>query len=134
MIDLFGPLELTQLRAVAAAALPDQGRIMRPGTGGTVDGNGNYIPNPGTTIYDGPMRIRTATVADSAIVFGDTQVSQSRLVAVLPYDAPEIDVDDVLYVDTSSDPNIGPPRSFRIRVAAFHSYLTDRRLGIEIVE
>lgn len=133
-IDLFGPLELTELREMASAALPDTGTVTRPGTGGTLDPvTGDWTPNAGTVTYTGRMRIRGATAQDSDIVFGDTEVSTSRMIGVLPHNAPEIHVDDVITVNTSSDIHIAA-RAFRVRVVAHHSYLTDRRLGLEIVE
>lgn len=132
-VDLFGPLELAELREMASAALPDTGTVTRGGSGGVLDGNGDWTPNAGAVIYTGRLRVRGATAQDSDIVFGDTQVSTSRMIGVLPYDAPEVKVDDVVRISESSDP-IVHLRSFRIRVVAHHSYLTDRRLGLEVVE
>lgn len=131
-IDLFGPAELAALRAMALSALPDTGRVVRGGTGGVVDGNGDYIPNVGVEIYNGRMRMRSSSTQDTDLVVGDTQLSVSAMVCVLPWTAPDVLIDDVIHVDTSSDPRIAT-RSFRVTVVAYGSLLTDRRLGVELV-
>lgn len=134
-MSLFGPLDLAELRALARSALPDVGTITRGGGGGgTIDPDtGDWIPDDGVVVYSGPMRIRGATTQDTDTVFGDESVTSMRFVGVLPPDVVDLLVDDVVHVTASSDPHIGA-RSFRVRAVSHHSYLADRRVGLEVIE
>lgn len=122
-----------RMRILVPAALPDTGTITRGGITGTIDSSGNWIPVAGTTIYTGMMRVRHATPDDMAFVFGDVTVMLMRHVAVLPYDSPDVHIGDELRVTVSSDPHIAD-HAFRVRAVAHNSYLTERLIGLEVLE
>lgn len=130
---MFSAGELSALRTMSQTAMPDQATIVRPAAGGSLNpANGIYVPNAPTPIYSGRMRVKSAGTDDFVALFGDTQVTSERHVGVLPFDAPEVIVDDIVTVTVSSDPRIAGC-TFRVRAIPHGSYLVDRRLGLEIV-
>lgn len=131
---MFSPAELAGLRKMSRSAMPDRGVVTRGGGEPVFDPEtGLMSPPAGTVIYRGPLRVKNASQADSTAIFGDQQITTVRHVGVLPYDAPDVHVNDVITVTRSSDPHIAK-NAFRVRAVPFGSYLVDRRLGLEVVQ
>lgn len=122
-------------RALADQLQGDTGTITRPAaTPGTIDGSGVYTPNPSTTIYTGPCRVRKPTTAlEQQIVFGDVNVTVARFIVNLPHDTPHVNIGDVFQLTVTDDPAIlGVP--MRVAVVVAKSVLMYRQLGLEVIE
>lgn len=125
--------ELAGLRETSQAALPDTLTVVRPAApnDGTLnESTGEWTPTATTTIWTGKGRVRPPTTEEMAVLFGETELAKQRYVATLPYDVPEIKVDDVLTVTEGSDPRIAG-LAFRVTLVSSGSWLIDRRLALE---
>lgn len=123
-------------RSLAAQLQGDTGSITRPGAApGTIAPvTGVFTPSPATVVYSGPCRVRKPTTAlEHEIVFGDTNVTVSRYVVSLPYDAPLIAIDDVFKLTVTADAEIlNVP--MRVAVVVGKSVLMYRQIGVEVIE
>lgn len=59
----------------------------------------------GTVVYTGKARCAVA-VAGGTISVGEGQLAQQQLSVSLPHDAPTVNVDDTVTIDTSADPQL----------------------------
>jgi len=127
--------ELAGMRVTSISALPDIIEISRPSEGGTLDPiTGTWTPNVSTPVYSGPGRVRLpASTTEMERIFGDTEVTVQRYVAMLPWDAVGIQRGDRIGVVDGSDPEVGG-RSFRVVAIAAGSNWIDRLIGCEEVD
>ncbi len=128
-------LALPDWRIQAASIMGDTATIRGPGAGdGTIDpATGNWTPPTGSVVYTGPCRVRPPTGQEQSMVFGDDEVTRTRYVVVIPYDAPPVTLGSVVTVDESDDPMLDA-RALRVTHVPMASYLIARKLGAEIVE
>lgn len=123
-------------RALADELQVDTGVITRAGSGPATIAPGTAVLTPAapTTIYNGQCRVRKPTTAlEQEIVFGDVNVTVSRFIANLPYDAPLIDIGDVFTLTASVDGEIrGVP--MRVVTVVGKTVLMYRQLGLEVIE
>lgn len=118
---------IPMLRAFADSLMQDTVVITRPVEGGTLDPDtGIFIPIPATTVYTGPCRVHFPTPSEQSAIFGETEVTRTRAVISLPWDAPEIEVDDIAIVHGRVFTVVAtpPPSTFNMR----------RQIGCEIDE
>lgn len=119
--------------AVADRGLPDTCRIVRATAGqGTIDPeSGLWTPPAGTTVFTGCCRVqpdprsrpKTADTTDELLVL-------QRYKASIPWDAPEVLVDDVLTVTCTHDPHMAG-RHFIVRDVKFDTFQVRRFLDLE---
>jgi hypothetical protein len=83
-------------------------------------------------VYVGPGLI-DATAAAAVIVFGQTDVSVARAVFKLPWDAPELEIDDQVVVERSEH-DLNEANVYRVVVAPASTATVRRMVGIELVE
>jgi len=126
--------ELAGMRATSAGALPDTCSIERAAADPPTFNHttGSYDLAAPTVVYDGPCRLRAPTAAQLEVIFGDSDTTRQRFVLTLPADVPDIQLGDVAFVTSSSDPHIGR-RAFRVSAVPSGSWLIDRRVGVEVI-
>lgn len=125
-----GP-DLAVFRNLVSTSLPDRCTIERPSTGGTLDpSTGVWTPAAATVVYSGPCLVRPASQIEQQRLFGGGEVTLQRFVAVLPYDAADIDIDDRFTLTSSTDLH-GDDRRFHVAAVGAGSWAVDRRLGLE---
>ncbi len=103
-------------RRAAANLMLDTAVVTRPGGSPTFNAiTGVLVPSVGTVVHTGPCRLRQPTPQESEVLFGEQQVSIARFIAVFPHDVTGIDIDDVITLTTSADPDV---IGFEYRVTA----------------
>lgn len=132
---LLHPRFLAEVRrsAVADKGLPDSCTITRPGPGqGTIDpDSGLWTPPAGALVFTGACRVqpdprarpKTADTTDELLVL-------QRYKASIPWDAPQVLVDDVLTVTCTHDPQMAG-RFFIVRDVKFDTFQVRRFLDLE---
>lgn len=121
--------------AVGDLGLPDSCRIDRPGVGDWVldPETGISTPPDPTLIMSGPenCRVQPDTLTQGRqIVVGDQVVTLHRYRASIPWDAPQILVDDVLTVLQSKDPLL-TGRPLIVRDVKYDTFQVRRFLDLE---
>ncbi len=126
----FTESQLASMRSTAASFLPDIGTISLTGERTFNPVTGTYSVQPGAQVYSGPVRVRAQGNAEVVVNAGEEPVTQATYDVTLPWDAIGIEVDHVLILSMSSDPDlIGRP--LRIRDVRVGSFNTGRRLVAE---
>ncbi len=122
-----------QGRRVAEAIMLDTATVHRPSGEPTfVPATGAYTMPAATLIHTGPCRVRTSTTIEATELFGEQQVSISRLAVLFPFDIPEVMLGDTVTITDSDDVHmIG--REFRVVLVPFSTFTTARSLGCEVV-
>lgn len=129
------PRFLQEIRrsAVADLGLPDECTIVRPAPGqGTVDADsGRWTPPAGQPVFTGPCRLQSDPRArpKNADTTDELLVMQ-RYKASLPWDAPQVLVDDVLTVTRTHDPQLAG-RPFVVRDVKYDTFQVRRFLDLE---
>lgn len=124
--------EITAMRAVTAQVLPDTATITRV-TGTTFNpATGTNTPTT-STVYSGAARLSMPSMAEREALFGGEQVTMTRFIVTLPYDADDIELEDVVTFSSSGD-GLAETRSFRVVVVGSMSYDLNRTIGCEVVE
>jgi hypothetical protein len=125
---------LPELRAEARSLMYDRVRITRGGGDEPVLDPDTliYAPAGRDVVYVGPGLI-DATAAAAVIVFGQTDVSVARAVLKLPWDAPELEIDDQVVVERSEH-DLNEANVYRVVVAPASTATVRRMVGIELVE
>jgi hypothetical protein len=115
-----------------AVRLVDTCAVTRAGAGqGTWnDQTGRYDPPARTSVYAGPCLVRPAMSGDRTVDAGETVITLRTFQVTLPWDAPLIEVDDLLAVVTSADPRV-VGRPLRVIGVMYSSDANARRLIVE---
>lgn len=121
-------------RALAAAeVLVDTCVITRADGEPVLDPDTNILTQPTLTVYEGPCRLKPATLEQQVVVFGGIDVTRIRSLLWIPWDAPDSRIDDICTIPVSEDPHIGL-RTFRITGVPSSSLITRRTIGVEVIE
>ncbi len=121
-------------RRMALSMLIDRGVITRGVSAPVFDPITGELSTPtGDVVYEGPCRIKTPSAVERNVIFGDTQVTKSRFIAMFRWDIPDVEIGNIVTVTESDDPHI-TTRSFRVVMVPSSSVLTHRKLGVEAVE
>jgi hypothetical protein len=124
---------LPDLRAQALSLMVDTGRISRA-TGSVFDiDTGVVTPGAFTTIHEGPCRLRMPTAVETERLFGDTQVTVTRFVAVFPHDVYGVVVDDIVTITVTDDEDAAD-RQFKVSAGPAGTDLVSKSFGCEAVE
>ena len=126
---------LPELRAHAESLMVDACTITRGGEPVWDDASGTYTPGTGTTVYDGPCRVRMPSPDGSETASGEATWSLRGAFVSVPIDTSAgVRVGDVVTVTSSvHDPAlVGQP----FTVTGLHSqtFSTARRLKCEAVD
>lgn len=125
---------LPELRSEAESLMVDTAMITRPGGEPTFDpSTGELTPAAGTTIYEGPCRLRQPTASEAELLFGDEQLTRSRFVACFPHDVTGVQIGDVVTVTESDDPDV-LLRSFRVASIPLATFTLYKGFPVEVVE
>lgn len=96
-----------EFRDQARSLMIDTASVTRSGSEPVFDPDtGDLTPAASTTVYSGPCRLRQPTSGESEILFGDEQLTRTRFIACLPHDAAGLQVDDVITITASGDPDV----------------------------
>lgn len=124
----FTESQLASMRATVDSMLPDRCAIRHPGS--TVFADGNYTTTPGAVVYEGPCRVHPQGRSDTVVQAGEEPVTQRTYDVTLPSSASGIEVDHVLTVSESADPDL-VGRPLRVRNVMVASVHVQRRLVVE---
>lgn len=121
-------------RLLAAELMADTGVITRGAPAGTLNTTtGVWTPAAGTTIHTGPCRVKTPSLVEQQVVFGDVNETRSRFVINFPHDIPPVLIDDRVTITVSDDAQVGI-RHFKVISVPSKTYLILRQLGVEVIE
>jgi hypothetical protein len=119
------------MRETSTSALPDQCRISRPGGPPTLNvTTGLLEPAVPETIYTGVCRLRPRGSQELNVPVGDLHETLGSYVVTVPYDTPDVVVDDYLIILASADASL-VGRSFQIVHVGWSAWQIDRRLGVQ---
>lgn len=125
---------VTDGRVLAAELMPDTGVITRGAETGVLDPlTGIYTPSAGSVIHTGPCRVKTPSLVEQQVVFGDVSETRSRFIINFPHDIPEVLIDDRVAITVSDDAQVDT-RRFKVTSVPSKSYLILRQLGVEVIE
>lgn len=117
--------------AVGDAGMPDHGTFTRPSAGaGTTDASGDWNPAAGTTVCTVDLRVQADSTQDRTVIVGDKVVTLHAYKASIPWDAPQVLVDDVLVLDRSADPLLAG-RPLIVRDVTYDTFQVRRYLQLE---
>lgn len=133
--------EIAGMRATSVAALPDTCVVRRQTSEPTLDDvTLDLDPGTTTTIYAGPCRVRARGSLEQDVEVGELHETLGPYTGTLPAlatatgvtagDPNDVQVDDFLTVQTSSDPGMAG-RSFRLVNVSWSAFQVDKRLGLE---
>lgn len=128
-------LDEVRKSAVAnAGGFPDHVTITRPasaGAGASSAGGGSWTPAAASTVYEGCCRIQLDTYSQGrAVTVGDDVVTLHRYRVGLPWDVPEILVDDIATITCTNDPVL-QDRPVIVRDFVIDTYLVRRSVLVE---
>lgn len=122
------------MRDTSRSALPATCAITRPSTTSTFDPvTLTETPDPPTTIFSGPVRVRTLNTQDMNTTVGDLHETRARYIGTLPHDAVGVEVDDMLTLTAGTDVEL-VGRSLRITDIRWSEWRIDRRVVMEDLE
>jgi hypothetical protein len=124
----FTESQLASMRATVESMLPDRCTIRQPGS--TAFDAGTYTSTTGAVVYEGPCRVHPQGRSDAVVQAGEEPVTQRTYDVTLPSSASGIEVDHVLTVTESADPDL-VGRPLRVRDAKVASVHVQRRLVVE---
>ncbi len=119
---------MARLRKRIKRTLPDDCTIRVPDV--TVFADGAYTTTPGAVVYEGKCRVEPQGRSDAVVQAGEGPVTQRTYDVTLPSTASGIEVDHVLIVSQSADPDL-VGRPLRVRDAKVASVHVQRRLVVE---
>lgn len=119
---------LQRMRRKSAELMVDQCTVTRAGRPAYDKTSSTTSVAPADTIYRGRCRVTAAFGEQRPDVAGEP-VTQHDYIASLPYDAPEIEVEDRLTVTVSSDRRL-VNRSLRVAGVVHRSLAVNRRLRL----
>ncbi|MGI5155821.1 DUF6093 family protein [Microbispora sp. CA-102843] len=93
-------------RPVATGSQNATCHITRAGGGGTTGPDGTWTPDTPLTVYTGPARVSPRPTDQRRVVSGDRRVVLREYVVAIRWDAEQIQVDDVVVMDTADDPRL----------------------------
>jgi hypothetical protein len=110
---------MARLRKRIKRTIPDACTIRAPDV--TVFADGSYTTTPGAVVYQGPCRVHPQG-SDVVVEAGEQPVTQRTYDVTLPSTASGIEVDQVLTVTVSADPDLvgRPLRVTDAKVASIH--------------
>lgn len=112
--------------------LVDYGQISRSGAAVFNPDTGLSVATS-TVVYSGLCRMRQPTAVEDELQFGDEQVTASRFMACFPHDVTGVQIDDVVTVTETDDPDlIG--RSFRVLAVPMNTFTLYKAFPTEMVE
>jgi hypothetical protein len=131
-VDLIGPTELAGLRTLANSSMPDTCVITR-GTGrGVYDPETNtHGPAGSEPVWSGRCRVATGVSTEGhEVTVGSLREVLGRYTVHIPHDASPVDVDDVVTVTASADPQLVGQR-LSVTSVSLSTVHTHRRLVVE---
>jgi hypothetical protein len=124
---------LTALRAIATGSMVDECAVTRGAGASTFspfDPDTGQHESDSDDIYTGPCRVQPRATDDRVVNVGEEPTSQRDYTVSLPWDAPEIKVDDLVTVTASNDPLL-VDRVLRVLDVAHSTLQTSRELVCE---
>ena len=122
-----------ELRSSAESLMVDTVTVTRPGADTFNPATGLLTAAAGTTIYEGPGRLRLPTAQESDVMFGEEQLTRYRFVACLPHDTTGVQIGDVLTITKSGDPDV-VQRSYTITAVHLSTFTMYKAYGCEVLE
>ncbi len=119
--------------ALGELGMPDECTITRPTAGeGSIDpGTGQWTPPAGVTVFTGACRVQPDTRARPTVVDTlDVSRHLRRYRASIPWDAPQVLVDDVLTVTRTHDPQLAG-RPLLVRDVKYDTFQVRRFIDLE---
>ena len=124
-------MKLDRSRHLAVSLMTDTVEVLRPGIPATLNTTtGVLAPAAPTSIYDGPCRIRTAR-DERHVSFGERLVTTNRFTVWLPWDAPIVEIGDLLDVTSCSEEQL-TGSTLRVTSIALRTHLHFRELTAEL--
>ncbi len=124
---------LPELRIEALSTMRDRARISRPGADTFDPNTGLVTPGAGTTVYEGPCRLRAPGSVEAEALFGEQQVTMSRFILTCPHTVVGVRVDDVVEMLETDDADAAD-RTYRVVLVPAGSDLVLKAFGVEAVE
>lgn len=119
-------------RRAAEMLMTDTATITRAGASTFNPTTGQLTPTS-TTVHTGPCNVRMPAAVEIERLFGEEQVTATRLVACFPHDVTGIELGDVVTVTESEDVDlVGVP----LRVVALprRSHVIYKGFACEVIE
>lgn len=129
---LIHPKLLERLRPVDEEAQVDECLITRAATKATFDAaTGTRTAGTTTTVFEGPTRCsgRPQSLSERVVDVGDEGVTVRAYTAVIPYDAPEVKINDRYTLTVGTDPRL-VGRPLRVVDVIAGSFTTGRLLTV----
>lgn len=122
---------LRRSRTLAGELMTDTADVRRPGPLVLDDTSGELAPAAAGLVYLGPCRVRVAgDQNEGRIVFGERLVTTVRNAVWFPWDAPAIEVDDIITVTSCSDPGL-EGRAMRVLSVGAKSHPHFREVSVQ---
>lgn len=117
--------------------MTDTATITRAGASTFNSTTGQLTPTS-TTIHTGPCNVRMPIAVEVERLFGEEQVTATRLIACFPHDVSGIEIGDVVTVTVSEDADLvgTASRVVALRVVAIprRSHVIYKGFGCEVIE
>lgn len=120
-------------RDAAARLMVDTIVVTRPAAATFDKGTGLLTAATGVTVYEGPARMRPPTSQEAAVMFGEEQLTRSRLVVCVPHDSPGIRIGDVITFTDSGDPDV-LSKSYTVTAVTLSSFTIYKGVACEVLE
>lgn len=124
--------ELAQLRTDQEALMPDTCVVTRPAQGDFDADVGSY-ETTAPEVYEGPCRVMPLAEDERTVLFGDRAMDVVAFKVTLPFNAAELQDDDLIEVTESADAQLVGTTMVKRHVVR-SSIQTARRIVAEVVE